>query len=146
MTVNAATSMAKEKTSPRPDRPKRIEAVEEALERVADRHGVEGQRAVEDAGVHEAGEEPLAADRAALEEDLDHGVDEPLPEVPEPVLGRAGQDDPEPADDRDEEGRRRGQDEHDKDELFGVVSMPGLLSLLPPSFYRFGPSLSNAGL
>ena len=34
-----------------------IESVEEALERVGDRHRVEGQRAVEDADVHQAGEQ-----------------------------------------------------------------------------------------
>ena len=103
---------------PEPRPAEEIEAVEEALEGVGDGHRVEGQGAVEDADVHEAGEQALAPQRAALEEDLGHGVDEPRPEVPEPVLGRAGPDDPDPADDRDEERRRRRQDQQGEYEFF----------------------------
>ena len=122
------------------------EAVDEALERVADGHRVEGQRAVEDADVHQPGEEPLAAEGAALEEDFNHGVPEAHPEVPEPVLGGTGQNDPDPADDRAEKGRRRGQDEHDKDDFSGVVSMPGLLVCAAALFLQIRPGLSNDGL
>jgi hypothetical protein len=83
---------------------------------VVDRHGVEGQGAVEDEDVHQAGERPLVLQGAALEQDLAQRVENASGHAVEPVLGPSGPHDPVAEDEGPEEedgGREDRQDEHD---------------------------------
>src|SRR4030042_5047514 len=96
----------------------KIERVEISFQRVVNRHRVEGQGAVKDEDMHDAGEHPFVLERASLEDDLGTGIHQAAPEVAGPKLRLPPPEDLKTEVNRDDKGADGGQDDEREQDFF----------------------------